>query len=585
MGIKHFWNWFNRNFGRNIKKLKKLQTFETANVSVDNLMIDLNGLFHSSAQKIYEYGNHKPRARFLGKQNHKTSNSLKTQIKMFSDICSTIEHLFTLVKPTKRLILCVDGPAPLSKQNQQRQRRFRSVNEKDENEMKRFDSNCITPGTKFMDYLTKYIDWYIKKNISENPAWSNIEVIFSDEKAPGEGEHKIINYIRLYGDPKDSFCIHGLDADLIMLSLGTHLPNFWVLREDMYSSDNNFFLIDIGKVRTDLSKLMDWNSKDEEYDTCEKDKKEFVSEYAVNDFIFLCFMVGNDFLPHIPSLEIIEGGIDQMLDVYRDVCKSTGHITTKVDGDIIFINNSLDIFFSTIGKYDKEILEDKLMKKDKFFPDNLLEQNSTFVDQKYVLNIEKYREDYYKDGFSVNMNMRSICHQYLVGLQWVLSYYTKGVPDWKWCYQYHYAPFAHELSLHIKDFKLPEKKLTSPATPFQQLLSVLPPKSSELIPTPLCRLLTDSNSKIHKFCPSEFAVDIRGKRQEWEGIVLLPMVNFDIIKEEYRKNIDKVFPRDLKLDTLGRSIVYSYCKDESNIFKSYYGNIESCKVNCKIIDL
>ena len=99
-----------------------------------------------------------------------------------------------------------------------------------------------------MDYLTKYVDWYIKKSISENPLWSNIEVIFSDEKAPGEGEHKIINYIRLYGDPKDSFCIHGLDADLIMLSLGTHLPNFWVLREDMYSSDNNFFLIDIGKV-------------------------------------------------------------------------------------------------------------------------------------------------------------------------------------------------------------------------------------------------------------------------------------------------------------------------------------------------
>ena len=170
--------------------------------------------------------------------------------------------------------------------------------------------------------------------------------------------NKIINYIRLYGDPKDSFCIHGLEADLIMLSLGTHLPNFWVLREDMYSSDNNFFLIDIGKVRTDLAKLMDWNTEDEEYDTCEKDKKEFVSEYAVNDFIFLCFMVGNDFLPHIPSLEIIEGGIDQMLDVYRDVCKSNGNITTKVDGDVIFINNSLDVFFSTIGKYDKEILED-----------------------------------------------------------------------------------------------------------------------------------------------------------------------------------------------------------------------------------
>lgn len=582
MGIKHFWNWFNKNFVANIKKLKKSQTFETFNVSVDNLMIDLNGLFHSSAQKTYEYGNHKPRARFLGKQNQPKYNNLKTQIKMFSDICSTIDNLFMLVKPVKRLILCVDGPAPISKQNQQRQRRFRSVNEKDEHELNRFDSNCITPGTKFMDYLTKYVDWYIKKSISENPLWSNIEVIFSDEKAPGEGEHKIINYIRLYGDPKDTFCIHGLDADLIMLSLGTHLPNFWVLREDMYSSDNNFFLIDIGKVRTDLSNLMYWGDKK---DLDSEKSVSFVSEYAVNDFIFLCFMVGNDFLPHIPSLEIIEGGIDQMLHVYKNVCKTNGHITTKTDSDVMFINKSLEAFFTEISTYDKETLEDKLLKKDKFFPDNLLEQNSTFINNKYVLNIQKYREDYYKDGFYPNINMKSICHQYLIGLQWVLSYYTKGVPDWKWCYQHHYAPFAHELSLYINDFKLPEKKLTFPATPFQQLLSVLPPKSASLIPSPLCNLLTDTNSKLSKFCPSKFIVDVRGKRQEWEGIVLLPMVNFDIIREEYKKNIGKVFPRDLKLDTLGKSVVYSYCNKTSNIFKSYYGNIEKCTVKSIIIDL
>ena len=94
MGIKHFWNWFNTNFAANIKKLKKSQTFETFNVSVDNLMVDLNGLFHSSAQKTYEYGNHKPRARFLGKQNQPKYNNLKTQIKMFSDICLTIDFVY-----------------------------------------------------------------------------------------------------------------------------------------------------------------------------------------------------------------------------------------------------------------------------------------------------------------------------------------------------------------------------------------------------------------------------------------------------------------------------------------------------------
>ena len=62
-------------------------------------------------------------------------------------------------------------------------------------------------------------------------------------------------------------------------------------------------------------------------------------------------------------------------------------------------------------------------------------------------------------------------------MQWVLSYYTRGVPDWKWCFKNHYAPFAHELAEYIGDFKFPDKRETEPSKPFQQLLSVLPPKS------------------------------------------------------------------------------------------------------------
>ena len=45
---------------------------------------------------------------------------------------------------------------------------------------------------------------------------------------------KIINYIRRYGDVNDSYCIHGMDADLIMLAMGTMCPSFWILREDQY---------------------------------------------------------------------------------------------------------------------------------------------------------------------------------------------------------------------------------------------------------------------------------------------------------------------------------------------------------------
>jgi 5'-3' exoribonuclease 1 len=150
----------------------------------------MNGVFHNSAQKVYKYGNYKINPRLFDKSRQKPNARLQ-QLQMFQDVCSTVEELFHIVKPKKNLVLCVDGTAPIAKQNQQRQRRFRSSAESTEESP--FDTCCITPGTVFMDHLSKYIDWYIKKRISEDQRWGNIQVIFSNEKCPGEGEHKLIN--------------------------------------------------------------------------------------------------------------------------------------------------------------------------------------------------------------------------------------------------------------------------------------------------------------------------------------------------------------------------------------------------------
>ena len=122
MGIKHFFHWFKKEFDGNIYKMTKGQNFP---VDIDNLMIDMNGVFHASAQKIYEYGNCKPNPRLMKGKKVGYKNNVQTQIKLFDDVCKTIENLFIMSKPKKRLILCVDGPAPLSKQNQQRQNAIR----------------------------------------------------------------------------------------------------------------------------------------------------------------------------------------------------------------------------------------------------------------------------------------------------------------------------------------------------------------------------------------------------------------------------------------------------------------------------
>lgn len=180
-----------------------------------------------------------------------------------------MDHLFGKIKPKKLFFMAVDGVAPRAKMNQQRSRRFRTAKEAKEirekaeqkgeklPDEKAFDSNCITPGTlyafissncepickyrpgtPFMARLSDQLRYFINKKITEDSNWRNVQVVLSGHEVPGEGEHKIMEYIRLSRAQKDynpniRHCLYGLDADLIMLGLLSHDPHFCLLREEV----------------------------------------------------------------------------------------------------------------------------------------------------------------------------------------------------------------------------------------------------------------------------------------------------------------------------------------------------------------
>ncbi|CAN8287674.1 unnamed protein product, partial [Cochlearia groenlandica] len=594
-------------------------------IEYDNLYLDMNGIIHPCFHPEDEA-------------------APTTTSEVFQRMFDYIDRLFVMVRPRKLLFMAIDGVAPRAKMNQQRSRRFRAAKDAEEaaveeeklrqefvSEGKRvppkvdsqvFDSNVITPGTEFMSTLSIALRYYIHVKLNSDPGWKKIKVILSDANVPGEGEHKIMSYIRLQKnhpgyDPNTRHCLYGLDADLIMLALATHEVHISILREVVFVAGQNdkCFLCDQvghraadceGKIKRKRGEMLD----DSETEVKVKKPYQFVNiwtlrEYLekdmqssnsrvqkdldriIDDFIFICFFVGNDFLPHMPTLEIREGAIDLLMTVYT---KEFGSMESYLcNGSKLNLSN-VEHFIQAVGVFENKIFQKRAeinqkqsrkysgdrsqqSRKYKFpteQPDLLqsLDDNSGVASletensikeeeldnkeelkfklkkllrdkgdafssnnpeqDKVMLGEVGWRERYYEAKFTANsveemeQIRRDVVLKYTEGLCWVMHYYYHGVCSWNWFYPYHYAPFASDLKgLDELDIKF---ELGSPFKPFNQLLAVLPAASAHALPEGFRTLMTDPNSPIVDFYPSDFEIDMNGKRFSWQGIAKLPFI-------------------------------------------------------------
>ncbi|KAM4528712.1 5'-3' exoribonuclease 2 isoform 1-T2 [Fundulus diaphanus] len=373
-------------------------------VEFDNLYLDMNGIIHPCT-----HPEDKP--------------APKNEDEMMVAIFEYIDRLYNIVRPRRVLYMAIDGVAPRAKMNQQRSRRFRASKEgveltEEKNRMReeiiqkggylppeeikeRFDSNCITPGTEFMDNLAQCLRYYVADRLSNDPGWKNVVVFLSDASVPGEGEHKIMDFIRRQRaqpnhDPNTHHCLCGADADLIMLGLATHEPNFTIIREEfkpnkprpcslcgqmgheikdcegvarekqgqhdefadaMPVAEQEFIFIRLCVLREYLARELTMASLPFPFDF----------ERSVDDWVFMCFFVGNDFLPHLPSLEIREGAIDRLVNIYKDVVHKTGGYLTQ-NG---YVNlERVEMIMQAVG-----VAEDNIFKKRKQDDENFKRRN------------------------------------------------------------------------------------------------------------------------------------------------------------------------------------------------------------------
>ena len=463
MGIPSYFSQIIRKYANILRNINQIN--DNKEEKLTHLYMDCNSIIYDSYHHISD--------------EYDIDNKSDFEKKLIHETASRIDKYIKYIKPTEIVYVSFDGVAPLAKMDQQRRRRYINKFMDNVKHMENKDApiiwdTCnITPGTEFMKKLSNYMYYYF--GLSEMK-YNVKQVIVSCSDKKGEGEHKLFSHIRKNNLLHANVAVYGLDADLIMLSI-FHLKQcrrIYVCREapeflkssipvDVNIGDNESYFVDINCLGECILGEMG----------CEEGPDPTKSR--LNDYVFLCFLLGNDFLPHSISLNIRKNGMDVLLNAYKRSVVCVG-LYVLSDGELYM--ELLCALLSVLCVCECERV--------RVLYSGVCEVSSSLLNLPLLRRgVEKYinplycgwEKRYYKMLFARDVLLRDVCVNYIEGLYWVYKYYTGDCVDWRWRYKHNYAPLLVDCVKYMKSpvgIELCDKK-SEALSESEALKYVMPP--------------------------------------------------------------------------------------------------------------
>jgi 5'-3' exonuclease len=594
MGVPGFFKWLLEKERKNKNLIRN-----RINKKIKYLMLDTNCLLHPCINHVIDKIKDKP-----GYDRN------KVELEIWQLITKRIDEMIDKVKP-EIIYIAIDGVVPMSKILQQRQRRHRFYYDNSQNEICNsiypITSIELTPGTEYMERIHLKMINYLK-NINQIKS-SKIKYIYSSYHIEGEGEHKILRYIKNNIKNNDTIVIYGLDADLLFLALSAMITNntldLYIMREKPIFDNKDVNLDDVNteynyvEIR-ELYNIIDpttaltttsttpTTTPTTALTTAPTTTTTTKGRIPVPDFIVICYLIGNDFMPHLLTITFKKKGLDKLINAYENVVNKIGSSKTIVenDGKKFVINYDFlyelfnEIVYTerniwrninrpqfTSNNHKPQFTSNNHKPRPPYTPNTnpgpspntnpdpntnpgpmpqVMSNKGVIVEEKIEFNNET---EYYNNYLGTNeleiskSTKNHIVLKYIEGIEWCMNYYLNNTNSWSWGYPYAIAPLIQDIINYFPKniTKFPQMSESNTfggreLCPMEQLILAIPRETYKYVLSP--DLITElrQNKIIGYMFPISFSIDINKDDLYWKCPVSIPMVDYN----EYVKEIKKI---------------------------------------------